>query len=315
MEENNINGWVRSHRKMIKWKWYKDPFVKAVFYHCILLANHEDGVWRKQEVKRGQLITSRETIAEDNGMSVQQVRTCLNKLASTNDLIVETTNHYTKITVVNYEKYQANSSTPATSTLTRVATSKKKDISTSKKTQENIDIEEVGENVDIKSTSQKSNISTSKNEGVATSKSTSTLTTNKNNIINNIYRLDYTKLDLLFNYLIYREEENFESLNAVDRMSICSILKNLEILVTIPTIQYLSEDKLLDLKLQYWAITELYVNPDKVYLSKLSNSNFMFKFLKAKKYKTIEKEEDLCSFVGYFITCLREVMQENRGEV
>ena len=98
-------------------------------------------------------------------------------------------------------------------------------------------------------------------------------------------------------------------------MIICSILKNLEILVTIPTIQYLSEDKLLDLKLQYWAITELYVNPDKVYLSKLSNSNFMFKFLKAKKYKTIEKEEDLCSFVGYFITCLREVMQENRGEV
>lgn len=287
MEENNLNGWVSLHRKSIKWKWYKNPFVKAVFNHCVLTANHEDGFWRNIEVKRGQLITSREKIADANGMTIQQVRTCLTKLVSTNDLIVETTNHYSKITVVNYDKYQTNNGLTSTSTLTQTSTDK----------------------------------STNKNEDISTNKSTQNITsksTTNNNILinnNNIYKLNYTKLNLLFNYLINKEKQNFENLKENDKNSIRNILKKIEILIQPEVINYFKEDELINYKLQYWAITEIYLSPYKAFLDNLNKSNFLFRFLKTKQYMNIsiknQNEEELTSFMNYFVTCLRKEIEEN----
>ena len=325
MEENNLNGWVSLHRKSIKWKWYKNPFVKAVFNHCVLTANHEDGLWRNVEVKRGQLITSREKIADANGMTVQQVRTCLTKLVSTNDLIVETTNLYSKITVVNYDKYQTNNGLISTSTSTQIptskSTSKNEDISTNKSTNKTIAVttenREIQENQIIiptnKSTSKNEDISTNKSTQFATSKST----TNNNILINNnnnIYKLNYTKLNLLFNYLINKEKQKFENFKETDKDSIRNILKKIEILIQPEVINYFKEDELINYKLQYWAITEIYLSPYKAFLDNLNRSNFLFRFLKTKQYMNIniknQNEEELCSFMNYFITCLRKELEE-----
>ena len=320
MEENNINGWISLHRKSIKWKWYKDPFVKAVFYHCLLMANHEDGFWRKYEVKRGELITSREKIAIANGLSIQQVRTCLSKLESTNDLKVETTNHYTKVIVVNYDKYQTNNSSIPTSTstqnVTNKSTSKNEDISTNELTSkiidENIENKEIQENQITIST----NKSTSKNEDISTNILTQNITsksTTNNNILinNNNILLNYTKLNLLFNYLIDKEKQNFESLKERDKKIINSELKRLEIFMLPDIIKYFNDEQLLDCKLKYWAITQLYLSPYKAYLDNLNKSNFLFRFLKAKQYIKINMEDDLEHFMNYFIKCLREEMEKN----
>lgn len=94
------------NRKIINWEWYQDTNVKTVFFHCLLMANWQDKKWRGQVIKRGQFITSREKLSKQVGLSVQQVRTALDKLKLTNELTIKTTTRNTIITVNNYSQYQ-----------------------------------------------------------------------------------------------------------------------------------------------------------------------------------------------------------------
>ena len=70
------------------------------------MANWEDKNWEGQVIKRGSFVTSRSILAKETGLTVQQLRTALDKLISTNELTRSTTNKYTVITVTNYDKYQ-----------------------------------------------------------------------------------------------------------------------------------------------------------------------------------------------------------------
>lgn len=120
--------------------------------------------------------------------------------------------------------------------------------------------------------------------------------------------LNYTKLDLLFNYLI-NEEEEFEKLTEIDKEIIIRNLKRLEIYAT--TTEYMPNKMILDLKIQYWAIMELYLSPYKIYLDKIKREDFLFRFLKTKQYIDISTgtDEDLQHFVGYFIKSLQNKLE------
>ena len=124
----------------------------------------------------------------------------------------------------------------------------------------------------------------------------------------NIIKLNYTKLDLLFNYLIMKDDF-FEGLVEADRIAIIEILKKLKIYTT--TTEYCTKEKLQELKIQYWAIKELYACPYKVYLDSLIDKDFTYVFLKAKVYKSYDTEEKLQDFMGYFIKSLMEEMRRN----
>lgn len=101
-----LNGFIKVHRQMVQWGWYKDPVVKVLFLHFLLTANFKDMEWMGRTIKSGQLVTSNNHLAEDLGLSVQQVRTALKKLKKTGEITSESTNKYTVITLVNWGKYQ-----------------------------------------------------------------------------------------------------------------------------------------------------------------------------------------------------------------
>lgn len=101
-----LNGFIKIHRKLVKWGWYTDNVVKGVFLHLLLTANYEPTEWQGRTLKSGQLITSRKRLAQDLDFTEQQIRTALLKLKSTNEITIETTNKYTLITVVNWDEYQ-----------------------------------------------------------------------------------------------------------------------------------------------------------------------------------------------------------------
>ena len=101
------NGWVKIHRKFEKWEWYTDIPVKVLFLHLILQANHEDQKWQGKEIKRGQCVVGSVKLAEETGLSRQQVRTALDKLKSTGEITTESTNKFTIVTIDNYSLYQA----------------------------------------------------------------------------------------------------------------------------------------------------------------------------------------------------------------
>lgn len=101
------SGFIQLHRKFLEWEWYDDHNTKIVFLHLLLKANYKPKKWRGEEIKRGQFITSTNTLSSDLQLSVQQIRTCLSKLESTGEINKQSTNKLTKITICKYDSYQS----------------------------------------------------------------------------------------------------------------------------------------------------------------------------------------------------------------
>ena len=101
-----LSGFVKIHRKLVRWGWYQDNVVKGVFLHLLLTANFKDTPWMGRIIKKGQVVTSYKHLSDDLGFGVRQVRTAIDKLKSTGEVTCEPTNRYTVITVVNWEDYQ-----------------------------------------------------------------------------------------------------------------------------------------------------------------------------------------------------------------
>lgn len=102
------DGHIQLHRSILLWEWYSDRNVRDVFTHLLLTVNWYDDKWQGVLVKRGQRIVGREKLAKEVGLSVQELRTALNKLKSTNEITIKTTSKYTVVTINNYDEYQAD---------------------------------------------------------------------------------------------------------------------------------------------------------------------------------------------------------------
>ena len=98
-------GFVKIHRKILKWEWYEDINVFKLFLHCLILANHTEKSWRGITIKTGEFISSFDNLAKGSGLSVRQVRTALGKLEATNELTRSATNSFSMIKVNNYSTY------------------------------------------------------------------------------------------------------------------------------------------------------------------------------------------------------------------
>jgi hypothetical protein len=101
-----MSGWIKLHRQILNWEWYSDNNAFRVFMHLLLKANHKDRRFKGIELKAGSVVTSRDILAIETGLSVQQIRTSLDKLKLTNEITSETSSKGTIIQLVNYEKYQ-----------------------------------------------------------------------------------------------------------------------------------------------------------------------------------------------------------------
>ena len=99
-------GWIKLNGKILKWEWWDDPVTAHLFVHLLLKANWKDGRWRGIDVPRGSFITSTEKLANETGLSIQQIRTALKKLEETGEVNKQTTSRYTHIFVQNYCLYQ-----------------------------------------------------------------------------------------------------------------------------------------------------------------------------------------------------------------
>ncbi len=102
----NNKGFITLHRKLSEWEWYSDTNTFKLFIHLLIYVNWEDKKWRGNIVKRGSIITSINNLSEAANLSPQKVRTSLDRLISTGEILKNTTNKYTLLTVVKYDLYQ-----------------------------------------------------------------------------------------------------------------------------------------------------------------------------------------------------------------
>jgi len=100
------NGWIKVHRKLLDWEWYDDSKIVHLYIHCLLKANHKPNKWRGITIEQGQFISSYSKLSCELPMTVQQIRTALNKLKSTNEITITSTSKYSIISITNWDSYQ-----------------------------------------------------------------------------------------------------------------------------------------------------------------------------------------------------------------
>lgn len=109
-------GWVKLYRELkSKSIWQlSSPEQKVVLITILLLANHEENKWewqgRQFACKAGQLITSLKSLSKEcgEGVSIQNVRTALERFEKLGFLKNESTTSGRLITVLNWDIYQGN---------------------------------------------------------------------------------------------------------------------------------------------------------------------------------------------------------------
>lgn len=128
----------------------------------------------------------------------------------------------------------------------------------------------------------------------------------------NVTTLDYTTLNIIFNYINKYELKKQLDLSLTEEEQkeharmflVINTLKKLELYMTDKkTFEIMTEERQKDLLIQYYVIDEFSKSPYNFLLYKLNTENFNFRYKKAMKY--VDKS-DLERFVSYLIACLQE---------
>jgi uncharacterized phage protein (TIGR02220 family) len=114
MQEGNLEGWIKLHRKLIANGWLRNHNVLVFWIYCLLKATHEPmkAIVGFQEVnlQPGQFIFGRRKAAKETGLTEREIRTCLAFLSKAQNMTIKTTHHFSIISIVNWDTYQNSKS-------------------------------------------------------------------------------------------------------------------------------------------------------------------------------------------------------------
>ena len=99
-------SYIKLDKKITDWGWFTDGNVLKVWIYLLVNAQYKPTTFKGIELDRGQIVVGRKKLAEKLGMTEQSIRTCLNRLKSTNEITIKSTNKYSVITIVKYAFYQ-----------------------------------------------------------------------------------------------------------------------------------------------------------------------------------------------------------------
>lgn len=99
-------GFIQLHRQIETWEWYKHGPTKDVFIHLLLRANWKLSRHQGVDVPPGSLVTGRKALAEQTGLSEQNVRTALTRLKSTSEITISNYPKFSIISITNWIRFQ-----------------------------------------------------------------------------------------------------------------------------------------------------------------------------------------------------------------
>lgn len=109
------NGWIKLHRKSINSSVWKNPITWWVWSWCLMKATHQEYKFpfnkKDLTIKPGQFITGLYKACEELKISPQNYRTNIEYLSNTGRIAKKSTNKFTLITVLNWDKYQVEQQT------------------------------------------------------------------------------------------------------------------------------------------------------------------------------------------------------------
>ena len=108
--------WIKVDRNILEWGWYKDANTFRVFMHLLLTANVKPKKFLGVDIGRGEVATSYKAIAETLGISTKSARTAISHLETTGEVAISRHSHFSVISILNYDSYQANRQSEGKST-------------------------------------------------------------------------------------------------------------------------------------------------------------------------------------------------------
>jgi predicted transcriptional regulator len=102
-----MSGWLKIHRKITKWEWYKESYMVHLMIHLVACAYWEDTNFKGVSYRRGQFPTGRKKLNAETGITEQKLRTGLKRLEASGEISIKVTSKFSIITICNYEEYQS----------------------------------------------------------------------------------------------------------------------------------------------------------------------------------------------------------------
>ena len=104
MQKNET--WLKLYRSMLEWEWYQDTNAKVLFLHLLLSVNIRPQRKLGVSIPAGSIDRTQEQLVAETGLTLQQLRTAVNKLKSTGELTVVRHSKFSVYTLKNWGRYQ-----------------------------------------------------------------------------------------------------------------------------------------------------------------------------------------------------------------
>ena len=101
-----MKSWIKLHRSIRQWGWYKEPITKSVFIELLLIANWKKAEWQGIKLNVGDAVVGRKIMAHNLGISEQNVRTALKHLELSGEICKRPGRGFTVVHINNFQKYQ-----------------------------------------------------------------------------------------------------------------------------------------------------------------------------------------------------------------
>lgn len=101
-----MKSWIKLHRSIRQWGWYKDSITKSVFIELLLIANWKATEWHGIKLSVGDAVVGRKIMAFNLGISEQNVRTALKHLELSGEITKRAGRGFTVVHINNFKKYQ-----------------------------------------------------------------------------------------------------------------------------------------------------------------------------------------------------------------
>ena len=100
------SGFIKLHRKILKWEWYDDRNTTALFIHLLLTVNTADEIWHGVKIQRGSRISSYAKLAKELNLTIKEIRTASQHLEQTGEVARTAYPKFTVFSISNYDNYQ-----------------------------------------------------------------------------------------------------------------------------------------------------------------------------------------------------------------
>jgi len=101
-------GWIKLHRSLLEWRWFSDAKMVQFYIYLLCKASHNSYFFKDIELLAGQLPFGYRAASMEIGLSIQEIRTCVKRLVSTQEITHEKHAYGSVITILNWDKYQSS---------------------------------------------------------------------------------------------------------------------------------------------------------------------------------------------------------------